>query len=259
MFINARDNETMPVMNDEVPDEGDYDAGRGRGEFDNITPEDFIHGGGSGHGNPPGWLGPADINRARHQMPIAYVEIVPVRTDEMGRISQVGSLLRVAEDGSIERTLITGRVLYHETLREAIARNVAKDLGDIALPLLPVGLQPFTVAEFFPTPGLSEYYDPARHRTVLRGAHRRRLQATGRDAGCGMGGSQERRNEHVRDADGQRPRAHRAAGVGLGRNLTVVLLPAGGDGAWRRRAVRVETAPSRLSRQLRQWGVNVKE
>jgi len=45
MFINARDNETMPVMNDEVPDEGDYDAGRGRGEFDNITPEDFIHGG----------------------------------------------------------------------------------------------------------------------------------------------------------------------------------------------------------------------
>ena len=66
MFINARDNETMPVMNDEVPDEGDYDAGRGRGEFDNITPEDFIHGGGSGHGNPPGWLGPADINRARH-------------------------------------------------------------------------------------------------------------------------------------------------------------------------------------------------
>ena len=67
-------------MNDEVPDEGDYDAGRGRGEFDNITPEDFIHGGGSGHGNPPGWLGPSDINRARHQMPIAYVEIVPVRT-----------------------------------------------------------------------------------------------------------------------------------------------------------------------------------
>ena len=167
MFINARDNETMPVMNDEVPDEGDYDAGRGRGEFDNITPEDFIHGGGSGHGNPPGWLGPSDINRARHQMPIAYVEIVPVRTDEMGRISQVGSLLRVSEDGSIERTLITGRVLYHETLREAIARNVAKDLGDIALPLLPIGLQPFTVAEFFPTPGLSEYYDPRQHAIAL--------------------------------------------------------------------------------------------
>ena len=50
---------------------------------------------------------------------------------------------------------------------QAIARNVAKDLGDIALPLLPVGLQPFTVAEFFPTPGLSEYYDPRQHAIAL--------------------------------------------------------------------------------------------
>mgnify|MGYP000588617751 CR=1 FL=1 len=35
-------------MNDEVPDEGDFDAGRRRGEFDDITPEDFIR----GIGNP---------------------------------------------------------------------------------------------------------------------------------------------------------------------------------------------------------------
>lgn len=152
-------------MNDEVPDEGDFDADRPRGEFDHVTPEDFIRG--SGHGNPPGWLDPADINRARSQMPIAYVEIVPVRTDEFGRIAQVGSLLRVTDDGSVERALISGRVLFHETLREAIARNVAKDLGDIALPMLPVNLQPFTVAEFFPTPGLSEYFDPRQHAIAL--------------------------------------------------------------------------------------------
>ncbi|MBW3079236.1 NUDIX hydrolase family protein [Bifidobacterium simiiventris] len=155
----------MPVLNDEVPDEGDFDAGRRRGEFDNITPEDFIRG--TGHGNPPGWLGRADIERARRQIPITYVEIVPVRTDELGRVAQVGSLLRVADDGSIERTLITGRVLFHETLREAIARNVAKDLGDIALPVLPQSLQPFCVAEFFPTPGMSEYYDPRQHAIAL--------------------------------------------------------------------------------------------
>ena len=125
----------MPVLNDEVPDEGDFDAGRRRGEFDDITPEDFIRG--SGHGNPPGWLGPADISRARRQLPIAYVEIVPIRTDDLGRVSRIGSLLHVSDDGSIERTLITGRVLFHESIREAIARNVAKDLGDIALPMLP--------------------------------------------------------------------------------------------------------------------------
>ena len=155
----------MPVLNDEVPDEGDFDAGRRRGEFDDITPEDFIRG--SGHGNPPGWLGPADISRARRQLPIAYVEIVPIRTDDLGRVSRIGSLLHVSDDGSIERTLIAGRVLFHESIREAIARNVAKDLGDIALPMLPQSLQPFTVAEFFPTPGLSEYYDPRQHAIAL--------------------------------------------------------------------------------------------
>ena len=150
-------------MNDEVPDEGDFDANRHRGEFDDITPEDFIR----GMGNPPGWLPSDEINRMRHEIPIPYVVVVPVRTDDLGRVAQIGSLLRVTDDGGIERTLIAGRVLYHESLREAVARNVAKDLGDIALPQLPISLQPFTVAEFFPTPGLSEYYDPRQHAIAL--------------------------------------------------------------------------------------------
>ena len=142
----------MPVMNDDlndqVPDEGDFDANRHRGEFDDITPEDFIR----GMGNPPGWLPSDEINRMRHEIPIPYVVVVPVRTDDLGRVAQIGSLLRV---------------LYHESLREAVARNVAKDLGDIALPQLPISLQPFTVAEFFPTPGLSDYYDPRQHAIAL--------------------------------------------------------------------------------------------
>ena len=150
-------------MNDEVPDEGDFDANRHRGEFDDITPEDFIR----GMGNPPGWLPSDEINRMRHEIPIPYVVVVPVRTDDLGRVAQIGSLLRVTDDGGIERTLIAGRVLYHESLREAVARNVAKDLGDIALPQLPISLQPFTVAEFFPTPGLSEYHDPRQHAIAL--------------------------------------------------------------------------------------------
>ena len=153
----------MPVMNDEVPDEGDFDANCHRGEFDDITPEDFIR----GMGNPPGWLPSDEINRMRHEIPIPYVVVVPVRTDDLGRVAQIGSLLRVTDDGGIERTLIAGRVLYHESLREAVARNVAKDLGDIALPQLPISLQPFTVAEFFPTPGLSDYYDPRQHAIAL--------------------------------------------------------------------------------------------
>lgn len=155
----------MEVLNDEVPDDDDFDADRSRGAFDGITPEDFVRG--SSHANPPGWLARKDIDGIRRQIPIVYVQIVPVRTDDLGRVTRVGSLLHVGEDGSVERTLIAGRVLFHETLREAIARNIAKDLGDIAIPDLPASLQPFTVAEFFPTPGVSPYYDPRQHAIAL--------------------------------------------------------------------------------------------
>ncbi|WP_300767119.1 NUDIX hydrolase family protein [uncultured Bifidobacterium sp.] len=155
----------MPVLNDEVPDEGDYDDDRRGGEFDGITPEDFVRG--SGRDNPPGWLSSSDIDRIRRQTPIPYIEAVPVRTDDFGRVSAVGSLLRVTDDGSVTRTLISGRILFHETIREAIVRNISKDLGEIALPLLPQSPVPFTVAEFFPTPGVSEFYDPRQHTVAL--------------------------------------------------------------------------------------------
>lgn len=158
----------MPVLNDEVPDEGDFDAGRRRGEFDHITPEDFTRHSGSGRATPPGWLNNDELEHVRREMPIAYVEVVPVRVDEFGRVTRLGSLLRVSDDGSIvERTLIAGRVLYHETIREAIARNISRDLGDLALPVLPQALAPFTVAEFFPTPGISPYHDARQHAIAL--------------------------------------------------------------------------------------------
>ncbi len=155
----------MPVLNDEVPDNDDFDASRRRGEFDNITPEDITRG--SGSGDPPGWLDKTQIDKVRASVPLVYVEVVPVHTDELGRAIQVGTLLRVSDNGSFERTIIAGRVLFHETLREAVARNIAKDLGEIALPILPTSLQPFTVAEFFPTPGVSEFYDPRQHAVAL--------------------------------------------------------------------------------------------
>ncbi|KFF30966.1 DUF4916 domain-containing protein [Bifidobacterium bombi] len=155
----------MPVLNDEVPDDDDFDAARVRGEFDGITPEDFVRG--SDNGNPPGWLPAVRIDRLRREVPLVYVEVVPVRCDDLGRISEVGSLVRVRDNGSVERTLVKGRLLFHETIREALARNIGKDLGEIALPVIPPSLQPFTVAEFFPTPGISRFYDPRQHAVAL--------------------------------------------------------------------------------------------
>lgn len=170
-------NGAMRVLHDEVPDDDDFDAGRRRGEFDNITPDDLIHG---ADGNPPGWLDARDIERARKQMPIVYVQVIPVQTDDLGRAVRIGTLLSIDESEEegltgvnigdaegVKRTIVSGRILFHESIREAIARNISKDLGELALPQLPLSLQPFTIAQYFPTPGVSECYDPRQHAVAL--------------------------------------------------------------------------------------------
>ena len=113
------------------------------------------------------WLSRDELDSARERLPILYVDIVPVRTDESGALTSVGLLLRVTGDGQIIRALVSGRVLYHERLRSALLRHVEKDLGPLALPRLPVMPAPFTVAEYFPTPGVTPFHDPRQHAVSL--------------------------------------------------------------------------------------------
>ncbi|MDT0304070.1 NUDIX hydrolase family protein [Streptomonospora wellingtoniae] len=115
----------------------------------------------------PGWLSRTEIEDARGRLPIVYVNAVPVRVDESGSVVSVGLLLGVAPDGSISRALVSGRVLYHERIRDALLRHLEKDLGPVALPHVPASPQPFTVAEYFPTPGVTPFHDPRQHAVSL--------------------------------------------------------------------------------------------
>ncbi|WP_370066094.1 NUDIX hydrolase family protein [Streptacidiphilus sp. MAP5-3] len=115
----------------------------------------------------PGWLEVDDLELARAQMPVLYVNAVPVRVDEGGEVTHIGLLLRMGADGNVSRTLVSGRVLYHERVRDALLRHLEKDLGPVALPRIPASLQPFTVAEYFPTMGITPYHDPRQHAVAL--------------------------------------------------------------------------------------------
>lgn len=114
----------------------------------------------------PGWLSARVLAEARAHLPILYVEAVPVRVDDAGRVTRIGLLLR-ATHGTITRALVSGRVRYHETVRDALLRHLEKDLGTVALPQVPPSPQPFTVAEYFPTPGVSPFHDPRQHAVSL--------------------------------------------------------------------------------------------
>jgi ADP-ribose pyrophosphatase YjhB (NUDIX family) len=114
-----------------------------------------------------GWLSPEDLELVRAQVPIVYVDAVPVRVDPKGNVTEVGLLLRVAADGSISRMVVSGRVLFGERIREALMRHCEKDLGPMALPRIPANPAPFTVVEYFPDPDRSGFYDPRHHAVSL--------------------------------------------------------------------------------------------
>src|SRR3954447_4423306 len=108
-----------------------------------------------------------DITRVRSQLPILYIDAIPVRVDESGDVVGVGLLLRGTSEGVVSRALVSGRVMYHERVRDALLRHIEKDLGPVALPQIPAAPQPFTIAEYFPTPGVTSYYDHRQHAISL--------------------------------------------------------------------------------------------
>ena len=113
-----------------------------------------------------GWLSDEELAETRRRLPLLYVEAVPVRVDGVGQVTQVGILLRANSAGAITRTLVSGRVMYGEGLREALFRHLEKDLGPMAFPLLPTSPIPFSVAEYFPFPG-SQFTDDRQHAVSL--------------------------------------------------------------------------------------------
>jgi ADP-ribose pyrophosphatase YjhB (NUDIX family) len=113
------------------------------------------------------WLAPEDIADVRDKVPIVYVEAVPVRCDEFGQVLQVGLLLRMMPDGMVSRAVVSGRVLYGETIRQALVRHLTKDLGPVAGAHVPPSPVPFTVVEYFPDPDLTGFYDPRQHAVSL--------------------------------------------------------------------------------------------
>ena len=115
---------------------------------------------------PTGWLSDRELNHVRSELPLLYVNAIPVRINPRGEVAEIGLLLR-ADEGVISRALVAGRVMYHETVRDALIRNLEKDLGAVALPRVPTSPTPFAIAEYLPTPGVTPFHDARQHAVAL--------------------------------------------------------------------------------------------
>lgn len=114
-----------------------------------------------------GWLSRDDLESARERLPILCVDAVPVLVNDIGAVTHVGLLLRAMPDGSISRTIVSGRVLYGERIRDAVIRHLEKDLGSLAMPRLAASIQPFAINEYFPDPTVTGFHDPRQHAVAL--------------------------------------------------------------------------------------------
>ena len=115
----------------------------------------------------PAWLSDIELAEARRRLPMLYVEAVPVRTDGTGQVTEVGILLRSTSVGELVRTIVSGRVRHGETVRDALYRHLENDLGPMAFPQVPPQPTPFTVAEYFPIPGVTPFHDDRQHAVSL--------------------------------------------------------------------------------------------
>ena len=154
-----------------------------------------------------GWLSRADLDNIRANVPLVYVDAVPVRVDELGQVTHVGLLLRQAADGSLSRMVVSGRVLFGERVRDALLRHLEKDLGPVALPNIPPERGAVHRGRVLPHPGRQRLPRPPapRGEPGVRRPRRRRLPA---DAG----GPRPRRGSRPTEAVSERVRREMTGG-----------------------------------------------
>src|SRR5690625_303291 len=115
----------------------------------------------------PGWLDETELAAARARLPMIYVEAIPVRLDDFGRVVQVGLLYRADASGHFRYTFVSGRVQYMQSARDALMRDLVKDLGPLAVPPLAMSLAPFSVGRFFPYASSSGLTEDRQHAIAL--------------------------------------------------------------------------------------------
>ncbi len=113
------------------------------------------------------WLSDDELRQARDQVPLVYIDAIPVRVDDRGQVTELGLLLAASRDGMLQRMFVSGRVKKGERIRDALLRHLEKDLGPLALPRIPATPQPFTVVEYFPDPTVTGFVDERQHAVSL--------------------------------------------------------------------------------------------
>ena len=113
------------------------------------------------------WLSREELDSARERLPILYVDAIPVRVDETGTVGFGGSAAarhRPRPDQPRARQRSGALSRAGAQCPDPAHREGPRPAGPAASARLPA---PFTVAEYFPTPGVTPFHDPRQHAVSL--------------------------------------------------------------------------------------------
>jgi ADP-ribose pyrophosphatase YjhB (NUDIX family) len=115
------------------------------------------------------WLSPADWRTVQSSVPVACVDVIPVRgfvgarPNDARRVESVGLILRDTPHQGRRWCLVGGRMFRNESFAEAIARQLLETLGPGVTFDVPPDVQPAFVAQYFTEPRPVGVHDPRQH------------------------------------------------------------------------------------------------
>ncbi|HEY2589382.1 MAG TPA: DUF4916 domain-containing protein [Tepidisphaeraceae bacterium] len=109
------------------------------------------------------WLSDDDYRRVQRSVPIACVDIAPLRLSPHGSIESIGLILRDTPHQGRRWCLVGGRILRDESLAEAAARHLRQTLGDAIRFTLAPDAQPAYVSQYFTSRREVGVIDPRQH------------------------------------------------------------------------------------------------
>ena len=115
------------------------------------------------------WLDAADWKRTQKSVPIACVDVLPLRVSgsDAGLVDAVGLIRRDTPHQGRRWCLVGGRLLRNETLTEAVARQVRETLGRGVRFDIEAAAQPAYVAQYFTFVRHIGCRDPRQHAVAM--------------------------------------------------------------------------------------------
>lgn len=95
-----------------------------------------------------GWLKDDEWRWAQEHLPLVCVDVLPYRKGASGL--ELGLILRATPTEGERWCLVGGRLLYGESIRQAIGRQLTETLGEELRFALPDAVRPAYIAEYAP-------------------------------------------------------------------------------------------------------------